>query len=318
MKLGKLYQRAIDIGIENDPRGRGAVEKELSQVNKDYQQLDKDKKKEFNMDLLVNPYADTRILNGDRDSEIKNVFVGVDMETPELLLAARLNDAGAKIDLVLSHHPQGYAYAGFYEVMRMQGDIIGNLGVPISVAEGLTLERMGQVGRRVSAANHMRPMDAARLLGLNFACIHTPADNCVTTYLNKLMEEKRPRAVGEIIEILNDIPEYKYAAQNKSGPTILLGDKKRKCGKIFVDMTGGTEGSKEMFSRLAAAGVSTIIAMHLSEEHFNSAKKENINVVIAGHISSDNLGLNLLLDSIIDKDSSLNIVSASGFKRIKR
>ena len=38
--------------------------------------------------------------------------------------------------------------------------------------------------------------------------------------------------------------------------------------------------------------------MHLSEEHFAKVKENNINVVIAGHISSDNLGVKLLLDNI--------------------
>jgi predicted ATPase len=38
--------------------------------------------------------------------------------------------------------------------------------------------------------------------------------------------------------------------------------------------------------------------MHLSEDHYKHAKGEHINVVIAGHIASDNLGLNLLLDEI--------------------
>jgi hypothetical protein len=43
----------------------------------------------------------------------------------------------------------------------------------------------------------------------------------------------------------------------------------------------------------------------------------NLNVVIAGHISSDNLGLNLLLDRI-EKEESLQIIGCSGFNRIKR
>jgi len=38
--------------------------------------------------------------------------------------------------------------------------------------------------------------------------------------------------------------------------------------------------------------------MHLSEEHFKNAKDEQINIVIAGHIASDTLGLNLLLDEL--------------------
>ena len=46
--------------------------------------------------------------------------------------------------------------------------------------------------------------------------------------------------------------------------------------------------------------------MHFTEEHLANAKKANLNVVIAGHISSDVLGLNLLLDEV-EKDGEARI-----------
>lgn len=82
-------------------------------------------------------------------------------------------------------------------------------------------------------------------------------------------------------------------------------------------MTGGTEGSKEIFQSLSLSGINTIVAMHLSEEHRKEAEKNHVNVVIAGHIASDNLGLNLLLDNIT-RDEKLEILDCSGFRRIKR
>lgn len=82
-------------------------------------------------------------------------------------------------------------------------------------------------------------------------------------------------------------------------------------------MTGGTEGSKEIFERYAAAGVSTLVGMHFSEEALDKAKKSNLNVIIAGHVSSDTLGLNLLFDEI-EKGEPLEFVGVSGFERIKR
>ena len=242
--------------------------------------------------------------------------MGIDVETPELLLTDTIRQK-KKIDLVVSHHPQGIAYAGFYDVMKMQADILGKAGVPISVAEQLTQARMQQVERRVLPANHLRTTDAAKLLNINFICIHTPADNCVATYLQKLIDSKHPETIGDIIEMLKKIPEYKSAILNKAGPKVLLGTESSKCGKVLVEMTGGTEGSKDIFPKLASAGVSTIIGMHISEEHFQKAKQANINVIIAGHISSDNLGLNLLLDAV-QKKEKLNIAEFSGFRRVKR
>jgi len=58
--------------------------------------------------------------------------------------------------------------------------------------------------------------------------------------------------------------------------------------------------------------------MHLSEEHFSKVKDANLNAVIAGHISSDTLGLNLLLDRIEQAGEKFQIINCSGFNRIRR
>ena len=46
--------------------------------------------------------------------------------------------------------------------------------------------------------------------------------------------------------------------------------------------------------------------MHISEEHRKEAEKSHLNVVVAGHISSDNLGLNLLHRRDIERQSPRN------------
>lgn len=38
-------------------------------------------------------------------------------------------------------------------------------------------------------------------------------------------------------------------------------------------MTGGVEASKKMYKAMESAGVSTIIGMHMSEEHLEEARK---------------------------------------------
>ena len=57
--------------------------------------------------------------------------------------------------------------------------------------------------------------------------------------------------------------------------------------------------------------------MHLSEEHIKEAEKHHVNAVIAGHIASDNVGLNHVLD-VLEKHGPLEIIETSGFKRFKR
>lgn len=315
-----MYERIVREGMAADPRGLKQAEDDLKNNKTLYEQMSKDKKEFFDKEALKNPYSDTRILNGADEKEIKTTMVGIDIETPELLLIDKLNSslgAKEKIDLAFSHHPQGAAYAHFYEVMSMQADIFHHIGVPINICEGLVQERKQQVARRIHAANHFRSIDAARLLNIAFLCAHTPADNHVVSYLTKTMEEKAPKTLSDIIKILNSIEEYQIAKKQFSGPQILMGSPQNRCGKIFVDMTGGTEGPKEMISNLAQAGVGTIIGMHMSEEHYHKIKDKHINVIIAGHIASDTLGMNLLLDKL-EKGSKMKILTCSGFKRIKR
>ena len=317
MNLTEFYKFVIEEGISRDPRGVERVKLEIKRKKEEFEKLEETKKREFDQEALRNPYSDTRILN-DTKKEVENILVGIDIETPELLLADRLTSQGKKIELALAHHPEGRAYANFYEVMGMQADILNKYGVPINIAEDILAKRIKDVSRKVMSVNHFRAVDAAELLGISFICVHTPADNFVTTYLQGLLDEKRPERVGDVFGLLKEIPEYKQSAARGSGPKVIVGSEKRQAGKIFVDMTGGTEGSEEALEKLSLSGVGTIVGMHMSEKHYQNAERFHINVVIAGHMASDTLGLNLLLDQAIKKFDPLNIISCSGFYRVKR
>jgi len=317
VKLGDIYNIITDIGMEKDPRGKAVVKKDLLMAKKKYDEMPQKDKELYDIDRLEHPYTDTRIIFGEKTLEVKTMLVGIDMEVSEVLLADRLRDKGQKVDLIVSHHPEGKALAAFYDVMHMQADILNMVGVPISIAESLLSDRIKEVERKVMPANHMRAVDAARLLDIAFLTAHTPADNCVATYLQNLFDKKKPETLGDILDILLDLPEYRESARNNCPPKIIRGNSSNKAGKIFVDMTGGTEGSKNIFGRLSQAGVSTIVCMHLGEEHFKKAQEEQINVVIAGHIASDTLGLNLLLDEL-EKKERFKILTCSGFRRFSR
>jgi len=316
MNVKEIYEKAYTRGIAVDPRGVDEVRGELSKVKKDFDDLKEKDKKYFDAERLVNPYADTRLLYGEPTTEVKRVIVGIDMEVGEVLLADRLSEKGEPIDLIIAHHPEGRAMANLHAVMNMQAGIMEKYGVPINVAEDIMAERISEVRRRIMPANHMRAVDAARLLDIPFMCMHTPADNSVVTFLQGIFDEKKPRYVADILDILSDIPEYENAAKEVMSPDIVCGSGKRKAGRVFVDMTGGTGGSKKAFLNLSNAGVGTVVGMHISEDHRKEAEKNHINVIIAGHMASDNIGMNLLFDNILSPD--IEIVETAGFRRVRR
>ncbi len=318
MQLQKLYRKAVSVGIAYDQRGKKEINRILKEEKERFEGLKKDEKKTYDRDRLFNPYSDSRILHGAPETEVRKVIVGIDMEVGEILLAHQLNkDLSKKIDLVISHHPEGYALAGLFDVMRLQSDLLARYGVNLSVAEKIMEKRISEVERRLLPANHNRSVDAARTLGIPMMCIHTPADNCVAMFLTRLFEKEKPYRLKDLLKLLSDIPEYRKSAQMQVPPKIVNGSDTSRCGKIYVDMTGGTEGSKDVFANLAAGGISTMVGMHFSEDHLESAKKSNLNVVIAGHISSDVVGLNILFDEI-EKEGRLDFVGISGFERIRR
>lgn len=317
MTLREFFDLAIKIGMNADPRGSKAVQQDLEDAKRTYNELKTEDKASFDLEKLANPYADSRILWGDPNRVVKKILVGIDIETPEILLADRMNEKGAGIDLVLAHHPEGRAYAGFYEVMKIQADILNRFGVPINVAESQLSSRIKEVERSVLPANHSRPVDAARLLGIPFACIHTPADNMVASHLQALFDNNQPARLKDVVRLLREIPEYSEADKNNAGPRIFCGSEDQRTGKVFVDMTGGTSGSKDTLERLSQYGVGTMVCMHMSEDHRKEAEKHHLHVVIAGHMASDTLGLNLLLDEV-EKHAQIEVLFCSGFVRVKR
>ncbi|MGB9892822.1 MAG: NGG1p interacting factor NIF3 [Candidatus Saccharicenans sp.] len=319
MKIKDLYRLAIEIGLKNDLRPREEINRLLQEEKEKYEKLEGKEKENFDLDRLFNPYADSRLLVGDPEAEVQRVIAGIDMEVAEVILSYLLNrDRKEKIDLIIAHHPEGRALAQLHQVMGLQIDLLTSFGITPSVAEQLMEKRIGEVERRLLPINHNRTVDVALLLNLPLICLHTPADNCVTKYLTEVFQQKAPDRLKDVLNILEEIPEYQTSSGNSVPPKILSGTENSRAGKIYVDMTGGTEGSKDIYEKQAAAGISTLVGMHYSEEALEKAKKANLNVIVAGHIASDTLGLNLLLDQL-EKESGekLEVISISGFKRIR-
>lgn len=301
------------MGVKADFRGKEGIERLLTGLKKKYEKMEEDQKEYFDLERLENPFSDTRILYGDPEKEIKKILAGIDVDGEEILLAKELGD----IDLVLSHHPRGKALAGLDDVMQLQIDVLAQYGVSVNIAERLLKKRIEEVARGIAPANHNRPVDMAKILNIPYMCVHTASDNLVARFLEAKLKKDDPQTVEEIMKSLREIPEYKQAIRNGAGPRVFVGAEENRAGKIVLtEITGGTEGSAEIYEKLAQAGAGTIIGMHISEKHREEAEKANVNVVIAGHMSSDSIGLNLFLDELEKK--GIEILPCSGLIRVKR
>lgn len=316
MKLIDLYKMAVQTGIESDPRTKDEIDTELRRAKEKMEKLEERERKWFDPDSLWNPYADTRILWGDPEAEVRSVLWGIDITPAEVVLADRLRERGLRVDAIMAHHPRGKAATNFYDVMHVQEHMLQRLGVPITVAEDILAPRIKEVQRGVHPQNFNQSVDACALLGIPLMCAHTVTDNLAQKHLQDLMEEKRPDRVKDVLDVLSDMPEYDFAIRHNAGPELFVGDKNRRAGKIAVKMTGGTAGPKEMYEQLVQAGVGTVVCMHIPENHIEEAKKHHINVVISGHMASDSLGINLLADRL--EREGVSATPFSGYIRVKR
>lgn len=317
MKLKEMYEVAYKAGMAADPRGEEGVARALTRAKKAFEELPESERWEFDEESLVNPYADTRVLVGDPETEVTSILVGIDLEVGEVLLADRLRATGRSVDLLLAHHPEGRALARLEEVMGVQADVWSRFGVSIAYGDAVMGDRMTEIMRALHPRNNERTTAAARLLEIPYMCCHTPADNNVNAFVQARCDDLGTDAtVDELLDMLKSIPEYREAVLQGTGPTIFEGSGKRRTGKVMVDMTGGTSGPVDSIRKLAEAGVGTIVGMHMGEEHRKKAKDEKMTVVIAGHVSSDSLGMNLIVDEY--ERRGVDVIACSGFTRVSR
>ena len=319
MKLKKFFQHAVAMGIDYDPRGKKRIEKMFKKQKEREKKLEEKEKEYFDVERTWNPFPDCRIINGADDAEFTHLMVGIDIETPEILLADRLRSKGTKIDGMLIHHPEGRALADLDKVMPLQIDLLAGVGVTVNQAEGLLRPRMSKIWRAIHADNLFRTERAAELLDLPAVCCHTITDNLVWAFMEKHICKHEYDDLGEILNAILDIPEYKKFAKKGNPPIIVSGSRGSRPGKICAtEFTGGTNGPEEFFEAKARAGVGTVLSMHVTEKSLEEAKKHHVNIIQCSHMASDALGVNLMLDGMKKIDPKMTFIEVSAFVREER
>ncbi len=239
---------------------------------------------------------------------IKRVFIGVDMGTAEILLAKQLG-----CDLVIGHHPVGGpARSEFSKVMTRQIDHMVAAGIPINRAQKALAKKIGEVERSGHAGNYDQAWSAARLLNMPLIGIHSPTDILAEQAVQAKIDEKianNPKAkVQDILDALMEMPEYQ---KTLSGPVVRVGSAQDYCGKPWVIMAGGTNGGVDVIKAYFDAGIGTTISMHMPEDVLKAVREQNIgNVVVAGHMASDSVGINIFIRAL--EEQGIEVIRMSG------
>lgn len=240
--------------------------------------------------------------------DIKKILIGVDMETQEIMLAKNLG-----FDCVVSHHPKAdTAKTDFYKVMDFQIDKMVEFGVPINKAQKVLEDKKTNVSLANQVDNYDRISSAARLMDFPFMNIHMPADiigqKTVQKFLDSKFADKPKTKLKDVIDALYEIDEYKRALTE---PIIRVGNPNSYAGKIAVLYAGGTNGGTDVYKAYFEAGVGTIVAMHAPKDVIDAIKGQGIgNVIIAGHMASDSVGLNIIIKAW--QDLGVEVTKMSG------
>lgn len=251
------------------------------------------------------PVDTTITVEGD---DIKRVLIGIDMEVPELLLGKELG-----FDVVVSHHPKAEStVTDFAKVMDIQIDKMMEFGVPINRAQKALRKKQKTIEIGSHVSNYDRHASAAKLMGMPYMNIHLPADligeRYIQHYLNEAFVDNPKATLQDIVDKLNELPIYKDAL---ASPVIRVGGPKDYAGKIAVLYAGGTNGGADVYKSYFDAGVGTIVCMHVPEDVMKAVTEQNIgNVIVAGHMPSDSIGLNAIIEAW--EKAGLEVVKMSG------
>lgn len=246
----------------------------------------------------------------DNGKEINRILAGIDMDVAWLGIAKQLG-----FDCVAQHHPAGIINKDTGELFgRDHQKKLVECGVPINHAQKLAYARIGRMKQGMHSRDMTQMRDAAKLLDICDVAFHTPADMLAEWYTQKrmdaLMEKKPQLKVGDVIDELMTIREYKEAFDFQQ-PEVWVGSKDSFAGRVYVEMYGVGAPSVDEYNACADAGIGTFVTMHATPEVIEGVTKHGkANLIVAGHMASDSLGFNQVLDAWASK--GVEIVRING------
>jgi len=203
------------------------------------------------------------------DGDVRRVYVGIDVDVGELLLAQRLG-----VDGVIAHHPIGSrARLGLPAVIQRHEAQMRAEGIPAGMAHEMMLARQRPVAHALHTANYDRVVAAAQQLAMPMMNIHLAAD--------------------------------------------LIGR------QFFIDFVGRVAGSAgsvlgaPVYRTYYEHGIDTILAMLIDDRDLREVEqlqRPKANLVITGHMPSDSIGMNRMIDAL--EQQGLEVIVGSGVIRV--
>jgi len=247
------------------------------------------------------------------DGEVRRVYVGIDIDVADLLLARTLG-----VDGVIAHHPVGsHARLGLPAVIERHVAQMQAEGIPVNVAHELMVARKQPIARALHMTNYDRVVDAARRLQMPLMNVHLAADiigrKFFTDFVGRVVDGQATTA-GGLIDELKTIPEMEASLVR---PELWLGRAENPVGRWIVQIAAGTSGGAAIYRTYYEYGISTILAMHIDDRdlrELEQLQRPGANLVITGHMPSDSIGMNRVIAAL--EQRGLEVIAGSGVIRV--
>ena len=307
MTLQEIYEKAIEVGLANDWRGKACIDGILERARNESSNPG------FDPERLHNPYGDTRIVVGDPDTPVSHVLVGIDVWPSEVLLAGVMRNAGKPVDLCFSHHTTcvNRGMFNFADILLTHKYSLQEVGVPKEKYDPPVDKWIADPGN----VWKLDTINTARNLDIPLIVIHTPCDLIHVRRTRDLFRDMVDRPLAEIAGALNATEEFRL---NPYEEVVIHGDVEAKPGKVYNSVGAGWRPKVELFALACEAGIDTAVLVGGNlQEYLEVAAAHGVNIFQMPPNPNCIYGVNTLLDEL-ERVEPLTIYEAENFTRVRR
>jgi hypothetical protein len=171
--------------------------------------------------------------------------------------------------------------------------------VPSDAASSAVRELQEEREPRAHAENYDHLPSVARLIGIGLMCIHNPCDEIGRRVMDETLRARLPRdpRVRDAIVALEGIPEFRAA---ETRIVLRMGKTENTLGKWAVHHGAGTNGGVPVARAAFDHGIDTVFYIHIDAGALRRlwevyGREGSKNLVVTGHLSSDSIGINVLV-----------------------
>ena len=227
---------------------------------------------------------------------IRKVLVAIDVGVAELLLARNMG-----CDAVIAHHPAGgRARIEGYKVFLRHIEQLKEAGVPEDAAKEAIKPKLRALELQHHPDNYDQTPSVAKKLRMPLVSIHSPCDEVGRKMIQHILKDLGDNSrVIDVVYRIGQFPEFRKAM---SRIEVRLGSPKNKAGKIAISHAAYTNGGYEIAKTYFQNGIGTLSYIHIAEADLTKlANEPSGNLIVLGHIASDWLGINRVLNELEKK-----------------